>query len=271
MGLDLTQLFLRRFDLDRFVKTVGPCWKKRIAEEPEPAHRQLVVLFNPFGVALLDSTGGLPRALAFDLSEAAGGEAVWVSVGGTALSYSVLKVVEGETIEDRTVPPPEEGGLMPWVVDAEQEAWDQMRRLRIPPRFRYLRIREIKVDTVVKGVKADMVLLERPAFGAELQHGYFSYRIENPRAEEDGPPTEYSVYKQEEKKLFDVFVIQGKLEEARVDRLLLVIDAIARRKIRPEGHSYAPLISVLPEQGVREFLKRRYAELVRTRELAFRL
>ena len=92
-----------------------------------------------------------------------------------------------------------------------------------------------------------------------------------PRAEEDGPPTEYSVYKQEEKKLFDVFVIQGKLEEARVDRLLLVIDAIARRKIRPEGHSYAPIVSALPEQGAREFLKRRYDELVKTRELAFRL
>jgi hypothetical protein len=275
MGLHLSQVYLRGFDVDRLFKRVGSLWSDGIRADRENGHRQLIILLAKPWAILLDSTNTLPAQLALTLSGEAGGQSVWVSVGSNTLSYTLLRAAEGETVEDRHCPDFKADDLMPWYVDAEQEAWDALARLGIPAEYRLLRPRDVDNDEPSPG-KADMIVLERPALDKPLQHVYLKHTIRSPRTHEQGPPTEYSVFHEPTKKLYDEYILHGVLEEARVDHLLGVLDGIARRKLRPPEFTYRPIFIAGTgdkdeSEAAREFLKARYAELSKTRTFAFQI
>ncbi len=270
MGLHLSQLLLRRFDLEAMLKAVGPIWAKHIAADREHPKRQLVLLLAPPWVVLLDSSSSIPRQIGLELTSAAGGEAIWVSVAATTFAVQIHRAVEGETVEDRSEPRPEADGRMPPYVDAEGEAWDYLKRAGLPPEFRLIRIRDLDPRAPAKGERANMIFFERPAFDQPIQHGYVRFSIPQPNTENDGPPSEYSVMAVEKKFLADMHVVFGRPDPERVDHLLQVLDRIARRKVRPADFTYSVTVTG-EDPSLAPLLKDRYAALNAQHPFAFTL
>src|SRR6266850_4402118 len=107
MGLNLAQIYLRDVDFKKFLEAIGPAWTRSIESDQEPHRRQLLVLFRQPWIALVDSTGDLPKSLALELSGACEGEALRISVSSTTLTTEAYRAVNGETVEDRSMPPAE--------------------------------------------------------------------------------------------------------------------------------------------------------------------
>src|SRR6266850_4561548 len=107
MGLNLAQIFLRKLNFAAFVDAIAPAWTRSIESDKEPRRRQLMVLFRQPWIALVDSAGDLPKSLALELSGACEGEALRISVSSTTLTTEAYRAVNGETVEDRSMPPAE--------------------------------------------------------------------------------------------------------------------------------------------------------------------
>lgn len=276
MGLNLAQIYLRNVDFEAFVKTIGPAWERAIESDTEPRRRQLLVLFRQPWIALVDSTGDLPKSLALELSGASGGEAFRVSVSSTTLTAETYRAEGGEAKDDLTIPAADPDGLMPLYADAEMEVWDILQKVGVPPELRLLRVRDIAARKTQKGEQGDLVLFERKGPGEKSGHGYFVGELKAPRTEEDGPPAEFSMVKAEQKLFADIYVATVTPDADRVDHLLNVLEAIARRKPRPPLHHYRAVVTPDTEdetkaQEALAFLRERYRELAKTRPLAFSL
>ena len=131
MGLNLAQIYLRNVNLDAFTQAVGPAWERAIESDAEPRRRQLLVLMREPWIALVDSTGDLPKSLALELSGACEGEALRVSVSSTTLTAETYRAENGEAKDDLAIPAPDPDGLMPLYADAEMEVW--MKSLTVRP------------------------------------------------------------------------------------------------------------------------------------------
>jgi hypothetical protein len=276
MGLNLAQIYLRNVNLDAFTQAIGPAWERAIESDAEPRRRQLLVLFRQPWIALVDSTGDLPKTLALELSGACEGEALRVSVSSTTLTAETYRAENGEAKDDLAIPAPDPGGPMPLYADAEMEVWNILQKVGVPPELRLLRVRDIAARKAQKGEQGDLVLLERKAPGEKVGHGYFVSELKAPRTEEDGPPAEFSHYKAEQKLYADIYVATVTPDAERVDHLLNVLEGIARRKPRPPLHHYRAVVTPDTEdetkaQEALAFLRERYRELAKTRPLAFSL
>lgn len=276
MGLNLAQIFLRNLDFGAFLKSAIPAWTAFIESDTEPRRRQLLVLFRQPWIALVDSTGDLPKTFAVELSQATGGEAIRISVSSTTLTAEISRVVSGETEEDHVFPPVEEAGVMPLYVDAEMVVWNALRKMDVPAELRLLRVRDISARAIKKDEPADLVLIERKAPGEPVGHGPFISEFKEPRTEETGPPAEFSIFKSHEKMLADLYNVTVTTDADRVDNLLQVLEEIARRKPRPPLHHYMAAVSPEIEDETKRqealaFLRERYRELAKTRPLAFTL
>jgi hypothetical protein len=276
MGLNLAQIYLRDIDFADFLKAVGPAWSRSIESDQEPRKRQLLVLFRQPWIALVDSTGELPKTLALELSgpPPARGDP----------RFREQHDADRQALRDRQRGtggrplriPSRPGGLMPMYADAEMEIWDILGKLGVPPELRLLRGRDIAGRNAKKGEQSDLVLLERKEPGAEVGHVYMVFDLKAPRAEEDGPPAEFSLIKAQEKLYVDLYVATVTPDAERVDHLLTVLEAIARRKPRPPLHHYKAVVTPDTDDEARAqeamaFLRERYRELAKTRPLAFTL
>ncbi len=180
----------------------------------------------------------------------------------------------GQLVEESVVPVEDPQGRMPLYVDAEQGAWLEMKRLGVPPELRYLRVTEVEMSKIPDGGKANAMVVERPDPAAPVRDATFRYRIPAPRTEVDGPPGEYSVYEKEARRLYDVHVIRGTPDQERVEHLLGVFDQIARRKPRPSGHRFSPVVTPWPggpvtPEALRTLMKSRYDALASSRQWAY--
>ena len=276
MGLNLAQVFLRDVDFASLPKSILPAWSRSIESDQEPRRRQLLVLFRDPWIALVDSTGDLPKSLALELSRATGGEAIRVAVSSTTLTAETYRAVNGEAVDELSIPAAEPGGLMPLYSDPEMEIWDLLKKLDVPSDLRLLRVRDISARKAEKDEQASLVLLERKEPGGKVGHGTFVFELKAPRAEGDGPPVEFSLFKADQKMLADIYVATVLPDAERVDRLLQVLEGIARRKPRPPLHHYQAVVTPDTEdetqrQEALAFLRERYRELAKTRPLAFTL
>lgn len=276
MGLNLSQIYLRDVDFDAFPKAVAPAWTRSIESDQEPRRRQLLVLCRQPWIALVDSVGDLPKPLALELSGASGGEVLRISVSSTTLTAEAYRANNGEPVDDLSIPAAEPGGLMPLYADAEMEIWNLLQKVGVPPELRLLRVRDITARKPQGDEQADLALFERKGPGEKVGYGTFVFDLKEPRTEEDGPPTEYSIFKAEEKVYADLYVATVTLDAERVDHLLGVLDGIARRKPRPPLHHYKAAVAPEEEDDARReaalaFLRERYRELAKTRPLAFTL
>lgn len=276
MGLNLSAIYLKITRIGDFSKAAGPAWAKQILDDKEPRPRQLVILFRAPWIALVDSRNVLSRTMALELSEATEGEAVWVQVSSTMLTVSFLRAIHGETVIDKRIPDLKDVDLLPRFVDAEQEGWDFLRKAGVPPELRMLRVRDIDAKMISGNRKADMILLDRKSPGQPVGHGYFTHQIKSPRREENGPPIEFSLFKKDDNLLIDLYLVPETLEPHTADHLLNVLDQIACRKPRPEGHAYAASVTPTSKDETavhtaRKVLHERFAEFGKSRTPAFRL
>jgi len=276
MGLNLAQIYLRDVDFKKFLEAIGPAWTRSIESDQEPHRRQLLVLFRQPWIALVDSTGDLPKSLALELSGACEGEALRVSVSSTTLTAETYRADKGEPVDDLSIPAADPSGLMPLYADAEMEVWNILQKVGVPPELRLLRVRDISARKPQGDEQGDLVLLERKGPGEKVGHGTFVSELKAPRTEEDGPPAEFSLYKAEQKMYADIFVATVTPDADRVDHLLNVLEGIARRKPRPPLHHYMAVVTPDTEDETKRqealaFLRERYRELAKTRPLAFTL
>jgi hypothetical protein len=276
MGLNLSQVYLQAPDFDAFLKAIGPAWSRTIESDTEPRKRQLLVLVRPPWIALVDSTGDLPKPLAVELSQVTEGEAIQVAVSSTTLTAEVSRIIHGEAVEEHPYPPVDPGAPMPLYVDPEMEVWTALYKLGVPPELRLLRVRDISARATLKDEQGDLILMERKEPGGPVGHGYFVSELKEPRTEESGPPVEFSIYKSHEKMLADLYQVTVAPDAERVDNLLQVLESIARRKPRPPLHHYMAAVSpTIDDETQRQealaFLRERYRELAKTRPLAFTL
>lgn len=223
--------------------------------------------------AVIDSTNWVPQELAGKLSEAAGGEALYVCV--VDLTYSILQIVEGEPVVDRRVPPATGDGLMPHYVDAEREAWEYMAELGIPSNYRMLEVKDVDMKPRPEGELADAVVCERDVPGGAIGYYMLRHQVGAPRSLSVGMPSTYTVGIGSEM-VMDMFMIEGRVNQERADHLLTTIDSIGRRKVRMPGQTYSVAIVSIPPgtadaEAAVQFIKQRYEALAKSQAWSFRL
>jgi hypothetical protein len=276
MGLNLSQVYVHGANLDDFTNAVLPAWSRSIESDTEPRRRQLLILVRDPWLALVDSTGDLPKPFALELSRSVAGDVIRTEVSSKSLTAGVTRAAQGEAVDDHLFPPADPDSPMPLYVDPEMEVWNALQKLGVPPELRLLRVRDIAARPLQGGEQANLLLLDRKAPGAAVGHGLFFSEIKEPRTEESGPHVEFSIYKSQEKMLADLYIVTVAPDPERVDNLLQVLESIARRKPRPPLHHYKAAVTPDTEDEARSqealaFLRDRYRELAKTRPLAFSL
>lgn len=273
MGLKLAQLYVKGADPAKLRDCTLPLWQQSTAADSDAAKRQLAVLATPSGWhVFIDSADSVPRELGLQITKAAGGQSVWVSVNSAALLFEFVTTTRSRITAERRFPEPDpkDPDRMPLYIDAEIEAWDFLSQCEIPARYRMLRLREISRVPVTDPGAANLTLIEGG------QSTGWRFRIENPRTEESGPPKEYHFQMSNGATLMDLYLVAGKPEAERVDHLLMVINDIAERKVGRNGNEYVPMITLVThsnaeQQRMQRLLRQRFARISRSRKLAFRL
>ncbi len=217
-------------------------------EEEDPGARPA----GPWTV-LLEPGSDFSSAMAQEICRTIRGELLLARVSSPTFGFELERFVDGTRVEHWASPDPEVDGPL----DAELCGWKELRTRGIPPAQRFLQLPELELLPLnERGARMGQVL-EAEEEGAPR---YFRYRIRRPRSEASGPPPVFNLF-DGDKTLVDVYTVAGDPDAAGLERLLVVLDGIGRRKRLAGEVRYLAAVEFLRgEKPEREARKQRLLE-----------